>query len=163
MWSRRGCAGEDLPPAKETLSATPSRRDQLLLMECACGNDAVTNARDTRIGPDEFLQRGDRRATSKRDHPWHIPLRPYMLDSEEGVEDWGLRTCTFFGLFSSDLLRASLLSSSRLARTSPKASYSPRPLASSVPSSRPTWDRLSAGMDPEGAVLILLICTPNRD
>jgi uncharacterized membrane protein YeaQ/YmgE (transglycosylase-associated protein family) len=89
VWSRRGCAGEDLPPAKETLSATPSRRDQLLLMECAFGNDAVTNARDTRIGPDEFLQRGDRRATSKRDNPWHIPLRPYMLESDEGGEDWG--------------------------------------------------------------------------
>jgi uncharacterized membrane protein YeaQ/YmgE (transglycosylase-associated protein family) len=91
VWSRRGCAREDLPPTKETLSATPSRRDQLLLMECACGNDAVTNARDTRIGPDEFLQRGDRRATSKRDHPWHIPVRPYMLESDEGGEDRGAK------------------------------------------------------------------------
>src|SRR6476620_883800 len=39
--------GEDLPPAKKALSATASRRDQLLLVECdrsPCGNDAVTNS-----------------------------------------------------------------------------------------------------------------------
>ena len=39
--------GEDLPLAKKALSATPSRRDQLLLVECdrsPCGNNAATKA-----------------------------------------------------------------------------------------------------------------------
>jgi hypothetical protein len=38
---------EDLPLAKRALSATPSRRGQLLLVEydrSPCGNDAATNA-----------------------------------------------------------------------------------------------------------------------
>ena len=26
-----------------------------------------------------------------RDHPWHIPLRPCMLDSDEGGERWGAK------------------------------------------------------------------------
>ena len=39
--------GQDLLPAKQALLATPSRRDQLLLVECdrsPCGNDAVTSS-----------------------------------------------------------------------------------------------------------------------
>ena len=82
-----------------------------------------------------------------REHPWHIPLRPCMLDSDESGEDSRAKNMHVFGSFSSDLLRASLLNSSRPARTSLKASYSQRPLALSVPSSPPTSDRLSAGMD----------------
>jgi hypothetical protein len=44
----------DLPTAKQALAATPSRTDQLLLVECdrsPYGNDAVTNSTEQQDPP----------------------------------------------------------------------------------------------------------------
>ena len=100
---------EDLPPAKEVLSATPSRRDQLLGSNATAHHAAMMPSPtrwSNRIGPDEFLQSGhhpqanEQRGITRRTYP----CAPVCSITMKAERTRGLRTCAFSGPFLSALL-----------------------------------------------------------